>query len=256
MTDYVYRDNEATMPTLSAMLTSREGDETGDHEENYLRTINLLTSALSTGSIIDIGCGMGRVTEAVAGNIAEVVALEPDPGRCNWTTALMSKQKSVTVFNQMTHEYMADHPGKQFDIVLLGMVLQHLSTHNCAKILADVTVLTKARGFAIVSTTHALEKTKCYTYQHVSDARVSEEEFNAYADNSQGHDDRGLPVHRFSRADLEAIIPDSLEIVQWSQYSYYRPEFLERFAAVHQVQPEELSGHGNSQFLVLKKRNL
>lgn len=253
MNNYVYQDNEAKMPNLAAKLTSRIGDETGDHAAVYLDTINLLASVLSYGSMIDIGCGMGRVAEAVANRISEVVALEPDPGRCKWSRELLTKHESVTVLNQMTYEYMADNPGKQFDLVVLGMVLQHLSTHNVTKILADVAALTKTGGFAIVSTTHALEKARCFTYQHVSEARISEEEFNAYADNTQGQD-KGLPVHRFSRVDLGAVIPDDFETVQWTQFSYFRPEFLDVFARVHQVQPEELASHANSQFLVLRKK--
>ncbi|MEZ5571582.1 MAG: class I SAM-dependent methyltransferase [Halioglobus sp.] len=252
MANYVYKDNESMMPTLAAMLTSRIGDETGDHEAVYLDTIYLLASAFSAGSMIDIGCGRGRVTEIVAKRMAEVVALEPDPGRCNWTRELVAKYESATVLSQMTYEYIAQNPGKQFDLVLLGMVLQHLSTHNCKKVMADVAALTRIGGMAIVSTTHALEKAKCFTYQHVSDARISEEEFNDYADNSHGQD-KGLPVHRFSRAELEALVPHCFDIVQWTQYSYYRPEYLERFAQVHRVQPEELANIGNSQFLVLKK---
>lgn len=241
------------MPSHSAMLTSRSGDETGDHAAVYLDTINLLASVFSNGSMIDIGCGRGRVSEAVAGRIAEVVALEPDPGRANWSTALLADHQSVSVHQQMAYEYMADNPGKQFDIVLLGMVIQHLPTHSVTQVLDDVVALTKGSGIAIISTTHALEKAGCFTYQHVSNARITEEEFNAYADDSHGQD-KGLPVHRFSRSEFESIIPDSFELLQWTQFSYIRPEYLEVFANVNQVEPEELTNHANSQFLILKKK--
>lgn len=254
MVDYVYKDNESTMPTLSAQLTSRMGDGSGNHEAAYLNAIELLVAALSFGSMIDIGCGRGRIAEAAAGKIRELVALEPDPGRCAWARAALEKHDSVTVHQLVTHEYIAQNPGKQFDLVILGMVLQHLSTQNCARVMSDITTLTKAGGIVVVSTTHALESTKCFTYQHVSSARITEEEFNAYADNPH-EQDKGLPVHRFSRAEFEALVPPPFEIVQWNQFSYYRPEFLPAFATVHGTDPETLRDVGNSQFMVLKKKS-
>jgi len=120
---------------------------------------------------------------------------------------------------------------------------------------AAATVLLATRVGLPISTTHALEKAKCFTYQHIEDSRISEEEFNAYADNALGHEqDKGLPVHRFSRAEFEAIAPADFDIVHWQQFSYYRPEYLDRFARVHMVEPQDLVNQGNSQFMVLKKR--
>lgn len=253
MSEYVYQDKEATMPTLSAMLTSRMGDETGDHEQAYLDALQLLMAARSEGSMIDIGCGRGRICEAAVGTVREIVALEPDPGRCNWSRELLAPHTEVSVHNQTSQEYIADNPGKQFDLVVLGMVLQHISTDHCRRLMDDIVTLTRPGGIAVVSTTHALDRAACFTYQHVEDARISEAEFNAYADDPQAHD-KGLPVHRFSRGELAALIPDSLRIVQWNQYSYFRPEFLDRFARVHQVEPAELTNHGNSQYLVLLRQ--
>ncbi len=253
MKNYIYNDKEESMPTLSAMLTSRLGDGTGDHEAVYLDTIKILVAVLSSGSMIDIGAGRGRITEAAAGKIREIVALEPDPGRCNWTRELLSKYESVSVEELMTQEYIAKNPGKQFDLAVLGMVLQHLPTCAAAAVMEDVATLTRSGGIAIAATTHAIEKAKCFTYQHSADARISEEEFNAYAADSSAQDN-GLPVHRFSRSEFEALVPISFEIIQWTQFSYYRPEYLERFAQVHRVEPEDLAHIGNSQFLVLKKK--
>jgi SAM-dependent methyltransferase len=253
MSGYVYRDNEATMPTLSSMLTSRIGDGSGDHEAAYIDTIRLLMAARAQGSMIDIGCGRGRIAEAAVGNVHEIVALEPDPGRCKWTETLLSGRPEVSVFNLTSHEYIARNPGKQFDLVVLGMVLQHLSTPNCRKLVDDIVTLTKTGGMVVMSTTHALDNAACFTYQHIEGSRISEGEFNDYADHPQSQD-KGLPVHRFSRAEFEALVPSALKIVQWEQFSYYRPEFLERFARVHQVEPQDLVNHGNSQYLVLTKR--
>src|SRR6056297_2210901 len=100
MSEYVYQDKEATMPTLSAMLTSRMGDGSGDHEAAFLDTIKLIAAARSSGALLDIGCGRGRITQSTAEIMREVVALEPDPGRCNWTRELLADYDNVSVHQQ------------------------------------------------------------------------------------------------------------------------------------------------------------
>ena len=102
MNDYVYKDNESGMPKLSAMLTSRMGDGSGNHEAAYLDTINLLVAAFSGGSMLDIGCGMGRITQAAAGRVSELVALEPDAARCNWTREAVGEAIGVAAGREAT----------------------------------------------------------------------------------------------------------------------------------------------------------
>ena len=62
MSDYVYNDNDLGMPTFSAKFSSRIGDESGHHEEAFHNMIALLAHTLSSGSMMDVGCGKGRTT--------------------------------------------------------------------------------------------------------------------------------------------------------------------------------------------------
>lgn len=257
MNDYVYKDNEVTMPAFSEKFTSRIGDGSGYHEQFFHDTVNLLAHARSAGSMIDIGCGMGRTTLEGARIVSELVALEPDAARWNYTRELVAEFPHVAVLNQTTQQYIAANPGKQFDLSVLGMVVQHLPTHLVTRVMDDLATLTRPGGIAVVATTHAMEKARCFTYQKVEDGRlnaqISEEEFNRYAENT-AEQDKGLPVHRFSRSEFEAIVPQQFDITYWQQYSYYRPEHLEYFAWRHSVTPEELADVGNSQFLVLRRK--
>ncbi|MDX1734960.1 MAG: class I SAM-dependent methyltransferase [Halioglobus sp.] len=253
MQDFTYKDNEASMPALSAMLTSRMGDGSGNHEAAHLDTVRLLMAALADGSLLDVGCGQGRFTAAGAALMREVVALEPDPARCNWTRELVADRENTTVLNLLATEFIEQHPGRQFDLVILSMVIQHLATDSVPQLLADVARLTTPGGMAVVSTTHALEKARCFFLQHAPEQHIGEAAFNDYARDNQSLD-MGLPVRRFSRSEFIALIPDAFEIVLWNQFSYYRPEQLGHFARLHRVAPDELSDVGNSQYLVLKKR--
>jgi SAM-dependent methyltransferase len=257
VTDYTYNDNDLSMPALSEKFSSRIGDGSGYHEEAFHNIIELLAHAYSEGAMADVGCGMGRTTQTCAPIVKELVALEPDVKRWEYTRDLVQKHNNVAVLNETTQNYISRHPGKQFDLVVLGMVVQHLPTHVSKAVMKDILTLTRQGGMAVVSTTHALEKARCFTYQHIAQGeprpKISEEEFNRYAADVSSQVN-GLPVRRFSRSDLESIVPNGFEIVSWGQYSYCRPEFLDYFAWLDGVKPDELADVGNSQFLVLKRR--
>lgn len=216
----------------------------------------LLAHVYSEGCVADVGCGMGRTTQAIAPIVEEVVSLEPDVIRWEYTRDLVQKHNNVTVLKETTQDYIARHPAKQFDLVILGMVVQHLPTHVTKALMDDIFTLTKSGGIAVVSTTHALGKARCFTYQHVAQGeprpKTSEDEFNRYAADT-GAQDRGLPVRRFSRSEFESIVPSGFEIVSWGQYSYCRPEHLDYFAWLDGVAPDELADVANSQYLVLKR---
>jgi len=244
------------MPGLSQKFSSRIGDGSGHHEELFHNMVLLLAHACSEGSAADVGCGMGRTTQAIAPIMKEVVSLEPDVTRWEYTRDLVHAYSNVKVLNETTQGYISRHRGKQFDLVILGMVVQHLPTHVTKAVFNDILTLTKRSGIAVVSTTHALEEAKCFTYQHVAKGKprpkTSEDEFNRYAADTSSQD-KGLPVRRFSRSEFESIVPPDFEIVFWGQYSYCRPEYLDYFAWLDGVAPHELADVGNSQYLVLKR---
>ena len=193
----------------------------------------------------------------MASIVNEVVALEPDQARWNYTRELVQGHDNVSVLKQTTQEYLSQNACKQFDFLVLGMVIQHLPTDGVDSVMADLGSLTKSGGIAVVSTTHALERARCFTYQKVTKGRlksqISEEEFNRYAKNTDSQD-KGLPVHRFSKSEFISIVPECFEVVQWAEYSYYRPEHLDYFAWLQSVDMDELVNSGNSQYLVLKKK--
>lgn len=256
MTDYTYNDNDLAMPLLSEKFSSRIGDGSGHHEEAFHNMVLLLAHACSEGRVVDVGCGMGRTTQAIAPIVKEMVSLEPDIIRWEYTRDLVQQYKNATVLNETTQNYISRYPGKQFDLVILGMVVQHLPTHITYAVMEDILTLTKSGSMAVVSTTHALEKAQCFTYQHVAKGeprpKTSEDEFNRYAADT-GSQDKGLPVRRFSRSEFESIVPSGFEIVSWGQYSYCRPEHLDYFAWLDGVEPHELADIGNSQYLVLRR---
>jgi 2-polyprenyl-3-methyl-5-hydroxy-6-metoxy-1,4-benzoquinol methylase len=82
--------------------------------------------ALRAGSrVLDYGCGIGRVTAALAPHVAEVVGVDVSDGMLREAAARLSGVANVRLLN--AHAFAADDTGKPFDLVLLIDVLPYLS---------------------------------------------------------------------------------------------------------------------------------
>jgi cyclopropane fatty-acyl-phospholipid synthase-like methyltransferase len=254
MTDYIYNADDNAMDEWAMNFNNRLGDGSGDHEEAYLDMLKLLINLNRSGAMIDIGCGLGRVTEIADGRIAEIAALEPDLVRYKDCHKRFHSPPICTVLNQMSYQYISDNPGKLFDLVVLGMVIQHISTDACTHLIEDAAKLVKPDGAVIISTTLAPEDLKGFSYSNEPEnSYLSRTEFNNYANNPQTQN-KGIPVRRFSEKELKTEVNKHFEVLQWTQFSYYRSSRLEWFCQTLNTLPEILENTGNSQFVVLRKR--
>lgn len=256
MSNYIYHFDDAAMQRFSENFESRLGDNTGYHEQEHFEAIDMLLAMNRHGSCLDVGAGVGRMTSLAKERVTEVVALEPDESRWRDCHAEHHQEPSCLVFCQTTGDYIKENPGKQFDLIIVSMVIQHLSTSNCRHLMADVNTLLKPNGVAIVYTTHTLEKCKGFSFSgDNSRAFVPEAEFNAYADAPSSEQTLGLPVHRFSKQELMATVEGAgLDPIFWRQTSYYRPDKVSFFAKRLNVDSDELRDVGNSQFVIVQKR--
>lgn len=255
MPEYVYHFDDSAMKRFSENFESRIGDNSGYHEQEHLEVLHMLMSMARHGSCLDVGAGMGRITSVARNIVAELVALEPDESRWKDCHSAYHSEPSCLVLNQTTGEYIRDHPEKQFDLVIVSMVLQHLSTGNCDQLVAEVNALLKPNGVAVIFTTHTLEQCKGFSFSSDNTrAFVPQEEFDTYADSPPSEQNLGLPVRRFSKQDLMTTVERAgLDPIYWRQTSYYRPERVGFFAHRLQVSPEDLRFVGNSQFVIVQK---
>lgn len=251
---YKYNETDESLDQWGKLFTNRLGAGDGDHEAEYLDILKLLIAVNRNGSMLDIGAGLGRVTAMAAGQVKELVALEPDRDRYQYTYDNFHTPPSCSVHNTFSSEYIQDNPGKTFDVVVLGMVLQHVSTRVCELLLNDAAQLTSDTGVVVVATTHAIPQAEGFTYSNpgAGETYVSEAEYNAYAD-AAGHS-KGIPVRRFSKRTLMELVARDFEPILWRQFSYYRPEFIPWFAKLLKVPQDSLVDVGDSQFLVMKKK--
>jgi SAM-dependent methyltransferase len=255
MTGYEYKAKDSDLRGFADNFENRIGDGSGPHDREYFDMIKMLLAMKHEGSLLDIGAGLGRVTDFSRNLIAETIALEPDEER--WQACHKSYHQPPTcqVIHQITSAYIADNPNKSFDVVVLGMVIQHLSTTSARALLAEVASLLKPDGVAIIFTTHTVDEARGFTYSlpGAGEIYVNEEDFNRYADD---HSDgsKGLPVHRFSKAELQDYLAPLFKTLYWRQISYYREDRAAQFEHRLQLEPGSLKNVGNSQFAVVKNR--
>lgn len=255
MPEYVYHFDDSAMKRFSENFESRIGDNSGYHEQEHLETVHMLLSLAHAGSCLDVGAGMGRITSIARDIVSETVALEPDQSRWRDCHDAYHRDPDCQVLNQTTGEYLQSNPGKQFDVVVVSMVLQHLSTGTCTQLVSEVKSLMKDTGAAVIFTTHTLEKCKGFSFSgDNSRAYVPQDEFDAYAESPPSEQGLGLPVRRFSKQDLISTVEHAgLDPVYWRQTSYYRGDRVGFFANRLEVGNEELATTGNSQFVVVRK---
>lgn len=251
MGDYRYNATDDETVAWNRNFTSRCGDGSGDPEEEYIATLELVATCRPKARLLDIGCGLGRIVGLLRHQVDSIVGLEPDPQRFAESCASFHDGTRIKILNCSSDRYLTDNPGQTFDIVVVSMVIQHVPTATCDRILADVRALLAADGVGIIATTQ--QEIERFTRQH-DQASLDRHTYDRYAAESDSQD-KGIPVRQFSRDSFQAALERSgLEVVRWAQFSYIRPEKLSWFARWMGSQPDAIRNVGTSQYAVVKRR--
>ena len=254
MTTYTYRENDDKIKAFASKFVSRIGDNSGPADQDYFDMIRLLFSMKRDGSLLDIGAGLGRVTQIAKEIMAETVALEPDLERWQQCHDGNHEPPRCQVLRQFSSDYINDNPEKKFDIVVVSMVIQHVSTHVCQDILKDAASLLKPDGVGIVFTTHIVEEARGFSFSQTTpdEAYVSEQQFNEYAEDYENQN-KGIPVRRFTKAEFLECLAPYFETLYWRQVSYYREDCARWFEKRFGLEAGALLDSGISQFAVVRK---
>ncbi len=229
MTHYRYNARDDAMTAWNSNFTSRCGDGSGDPEDDYFTTLRLMAACRPQAQLLDIGCGLGRIVGLLRHEVAGIVGLEPDPERFAASRADFHDGDRVEILNCSSDRYKLEHPSRTFDMVVVSMVIQHVSTETCDRILADVHDLLAADGVGMVATTQ--QEVERFTRQS-DQAPLDRDAFDRYAVDRAG-----------------------LAVVRWGQFSYIRPEKLCWFADWMGSSPDAIRDVGTSQYAVVRRRS-
>jgi len=248
--DYTYHDSDPELEAWNRTFTSRVGNGTGDPEEDFLAVVKLIATCRTNAKCLDIGCGYGRFIEMICDSAESVVGLEPDLKRFLACCDSLRDRDRIQIVRATSHDFKIAHPETRFDIIIVSMVLQHVTTGICDQILADVRDLLVPKGVAVISTAQQhIERFVCQS----NSTALTVEEFNGYA--ADAFNQRwGLPIRNFSkRSFIDAIERADLHIIHWGQFSYVRPEKLAWYAAMVNVPAAAIEDVGVSQYAVVTR---
>ena len=254
MAEYVYTFDDKSLDKLSHLFESRIDDNTGHAEKDFWDMAKLLLCIKSEGALLDIGAGIGRLTSIAKDTISEIVALEPDESRWIECHREHHQPPQCRVLCQTTTDYHSENPEKQFDVIVISMVLQHIATTDCEKLLKETATLLKPDGIVLIFTTHTPEETKGFSFSGHPDKYLSEQTFNDYAHSPFSEKTKGIPVRRFSRSELHDCVSRYLDPIYWRQCSYYNEHGMNFFASILKIDAQKLKNVGGSQFIVARKR--
>lgn len=251
MAAYRYNGRDEELARFMEAFTSRIGTGLGDPEEDYLSTLQLVAGCRPRASLIDIGCGLGRVIGLLHANVESMVGLEPDLDRFSDCRQAYHDGSRIQILNTTSERYKSDYPGKLFDIGVVSMVIQHVSTDTCQGILTDLRDLLRDDGIGVVATT--LQKVERFTLE-TDPTPLSESAYNRYAEDVDCQISGILPVRQFSRESfLGALSQAGLETIRWGQFSYMRPDHVDWFANYYSLHPDAFRDVGTSQYSVVRK---
>lgn len=96
-----------------------------DLDEAHIRVRRLLSLLRSDTRLLELGYGSGAFLEAVRPYVGEVIGVEPDTASRDW---IERQVRGVAVMERVTNVL---HEAKQFDLVVLFHVLEHVSDPVC-----------------------------------------------------------------------------------------------------------------------------
>lgn len=171
--------------------------------------------------LLDLGCGMGRLIGVFLPHVDEIVAAEPDSGRCAaakiaGAAASLRHRRPVNV----VHGDASVVEGK-FDIVLSSHVLQHIQTWTARELMETMSDFIEPGGLLILTTTHTAGETDIFFREEWQDGKrlstaIDIEQFNA-AYNEEGV----LPVRMFAAGTITGMAAEAgFELLEISRYHY------------------------------------
>ena len=94
-----------------------------DPEENETRALFSLFNDFAGKSVLEVGCGDGRLTWCYARRAAQVTAIDSDAGKINKALATQPHNLQNAQFVNMSLELFAAQKKEKFDIAILAWSL-------------------------------------------------------------------------------------------------------------------------------------
>jgi 2-polyprenyl-3-methyl-5-hydroxy-6-metoxy-1,4-benzoquinol methylase len=165
--------------------------------KNIHQTIE--NGGVSNYSLLDAGCGEGRLFTEFINYTSKIIGIEPDKQRyenalrCVRENHLENKVQVINASLENTH--LQD----KFDVVLSSHIIQHISTDHVETHLTKLAQATKDNGFLIINTNVSNRKDEYFIKGLIEEDAVKEPEITQKEFNELTSKTGQLPVHMFNR---------------------------------------------------------
>ena len=225
--------SEPSLPELTGLDAFRRALDPRGLDELYFQPMAELVASESPGSVLDYGCGDGRLSEKLARPGIDVVGYDPDPGcvsRC------LRHQSPVTYGGKELREKLLAESGR-FDTVVCGRVLCTVSEESeFQAILTDLRRLVSDSGMVFLTVCnpfhtstkstelwqkhlpldYGYRETFVYDKTVASTGRTRKEVHRSYSTYRDAFSKAGFQIDRvmeFDGIDTEALLPSSDHLV-------------------------------------------
>jgi ubiquinone/menaquinone biosynthesis C-methylase UbiE len=173
-------------------------------------------------SLLDLGCGQGRLIIKFSDYFQKVTGLEPDKHRIEAAKLNVAEQNinHVEFINALFQD--AGFPDNHFDAVICNQVLQHVNTATVDEIINEVYRVLKKDGVFVLSVS-GTETDKEYFKKAflVNDTghstEVNQEEFNRLTNDQNGI----LPIRFFLAENIRNYLSRFTLLEQLSHTEFY-----------------------------------
>lgn len=104
-----------------------------------------------TGSVLDFGCGVGRLSNALARHFDRVIAIDVAPSMLERARELDRSGGRID-FRHNPHPDLRDVPDAEVDVAYSSLVLQHLPRAAAQRYLSELVRVTRPGGLVVVQT--------------------------------------------------------------------------------------------------------
>lgn len=208
-------------------------------ENTVLAAVEKLFLNQANSTLLDLGCGAGRLTIKYAEYFSQVTALEPDKERLRIARYNIDGNNIQNVAYIQAPFLQAELPDEHFDVVLCNQVIQHIDTDMIEPMIQRIFRVLKSDGIMVLTTSHSNRKHDFYIKSFVDSGEsagsgigagsgksasgekksasgeikgigveISEQEFNRLTTNDQ----EILPIHYFAPAHLTSYTDQFTEI--------------------------------------------
>ena len=208
MNKYKYPDpgDHITYTTISKYECNRKDYWCRSESLALSRIANILSSKGGLNdSMLDIGCGEGRLLDYFGKYFNAIYAIEPDKDRFRNVKLLVKQWPDSNKF-ELSDDLFLDFKGGPFDFILCSHVIQHISTEDLLSFMKNIYKIGKNKAIVAVTTTHSNQEHDIFIKSEILnnrivDTKISPSEFNTIVEGQIGL----LPICFFNAEKLIAL---------------------------------------------------